>query len=102
MTIISDSMVVQSYLSSEAYGPERSLFKHGITLAAPSRPIAPPPMVNTGAQVDQGALLAQLRQQTGMNEQFARMCLEQNDWVFERAVLNFEQIKGTIPPEAFQ
>lgn len=102
MTIISDSMVVQSYLSSEAYGPERSLFKHGITLAAPSGPIAPLPMVNTGAQVDQGALLAQLRQQTGMNEQFARMCLEQNDWVFERAVLNFEQIKGTIPPEAFQ
>jgi nuclear RNA export factor len=37
-----------------------------------------------------------------MNVQFATMCLAQNGWDFEVALKNFEEIKATIPAEAYQ
>jgi nuclear RNA export factor len=36
-----------------------------------------------------------------MNAAYAEMCLQQNAWDLDKAVANFEQIRSTIPPEAF-
>lgn len=37
-----------------------------------------------------------------MNAQYAGMCLVQNGWDPEAAIKNFEEIKSSIPAEAFQ
>lgn len=50
----------------------------------------------------QDLLVEAVRQRTGMNHQFASLCLAQNGWDVDTAVKNYEEIKGTIPPEAYQ
>lgn len=95
-TVLSDSMTVHAYLSSGAFDESRSLVKDGLQIVAPS----PTPAPAGGA--DREALVAQMRQRTGMNAQFATMCLEQNGWEFETAIKDFERIKVTIPKEAFE
>jgi len=39
-----------------------------------------------------------------MNLEFSVQCLEQNNWDFDKAAVNFSEAKekGIIPPEAFQ
>lgn len=113
--ILSDILVVSQYLSPGAYQAERSLAQNGVTINPPpdavSSAAAVPAVAAVGAPAAAGAvptdaqkeaLLAQMRQATGMNAQFAGMCLEQNGWDYEVAMRNFEDIKATIPPEAFQ
>ncbi|WWC94780.1 hypothetical protein V866_001629 [Kwoniella sp. B9012] len=95
--ILSDTMTVHSYLGTFAFDERnRSLATHGVTIQPPSiiSPTSTPAAGND-------ALVAQLSQRTGMNAQFSAMCLEQNSWNFEAALKNFEEIRGTIPPEAF-
>ncbi|ORX40664.1 hypothetical protein BD324DRAFT_14152 [Kockovaella imperatae] len=88
-TILSDTMVVHSYMSTGQYDDKRSLAKHGVTIVAPNL-----------SNRDQ--LVTQMRTRTGMNAEYAQMCLNENGWDFEKAVANFEVLKATIPPEAFQ
>nr|XP_019044229.1 nuclear RNA export factor 1/2 [Kwoniella bestiolae CBS 10118]OCF23159.1 nuclear RNA export factor 1/2 [Kwoniella bestiolae CBS 10118] len=96
---LSDTMTVHSYLGTFAFDERnRSLATHGVTIQPPSLPATAP--VN-GAATGNDALIAQMSQQTRMNAQFSTMCLEQNGWNFEAALKNFEEIKGSIPPEAF-
>jgi len=83
-------------MSTGAFDSNRSLAVHGVTIQSPPTRAAP------AADPAQDALVTQLRQRTGMNAQFASMCLAQNGWVFETALKNFEQIKSSIPAEAFQ
>ncbi|OCB88767.1 NTF2-like protein [Sanghuangporus baumii] len=49
----------------------------------------------------QRALVAQLIPRTGLNVKFAFDCLENNAWVLERAIANFEQVKATLGAEAY-
>jgi hypothetical protein len=44
----------------------------------------------------------QMMQATSMNAAWSVMCLQQNAGDYERALANFGEIRGTIPPEAFQ
>jgi len=48
-------------------------------------------------------MLASFSQQSGMNDDWSRKCLEQNEWDFNRSAVVFSQLKeqGKIPPEAF-
>ncbi|KAF2674437.1 NTF2-like protein [Microthyrium microscopicum] len=79
--IISDMLVVRSYGGTKAY--------------------------ETGAQVamspeeERAAMVAEIMRQTGMNLQYATMCLEQTEWKFDTALESFNQAKANIPPEAF-
>lgn len=106
VTIMSDTLVVTHYLSSGAYQAQRSLAVNGVSIIPPvidpSSTSAPPPAVANLSDQQKEALLAQMRQATGMNAQFAGMCLEQNGWDFDTAMKNFHDIKASIPPEAFQ
>ncbi|OCF38158.1 nuclear RNA export factor 1/2 [Kwoniella heveanensis BCC8398] len=101
--VLSDTMVVHSYFGTYAFDEStRTLAAHGVTIQPPAIPpttAVAAPIAGTG--VPQDALIAQLSQRTGMNAQFSSMCLAQNGWDFEAAVKNFEEIRGTIPPEAF-
>lgn len=105
-------------MSSEAFDDNRSVAKHG-ALIIPPQPVAIdqstgptavlPPLAGVGAvptasasEPDQNALVARLRQATGMNVNFATMCMVQNGWDYEVALRNYGEIKGTIPAEAYQ
>nr|XP_019010256.1 nuclear RNA export factor 1/2 [Kwoniella pini CBS 10737]OCF49037.1 nuclear RNA export factor 1/2 [Kwoniella pini CBS 10737] len=91
--ILSDMMTVHSYLGTSAFDEYgRSLASHGVIIQTPQVPLP---------SSDNDALITQLSQRTGMNSQFSILCLEQNGWIFDAALKNFEEIKGTIPPEAF-
>ncbi|ORY33515.1 hypothetical protein BCR39DRAFT_520580 [Naematelia encephala] len=107
VSILSDTTIVYGYLSNGAFADDRSLAKHGVTVQPIDVTIAtappPPAMVSMANPTDpKEAMVRQMMQQTGMNMQFASMCLEQNGWVYDIAVNNFEEIRSTIPPEAFQ
>jgi nuclear RNA export factor len=62
---------------------------------------------NAGAvqseEQQKAAMVTELQRLTGMNAQYAQMCLEQTGWKLEAAVESFQTVKasGTIPQEAF-
>lgn len=101
--VLSDTMVVHSYLGTGSFDQKSSLAKGDISIVPPSgvAPLAPPMAPTLASTPDQAALIAQVHQLTGMNAQFSEMCLVQNEWNVERAVANFNEIRPTIPPEAF-
>lgn len=70
--------------------PTRSLVLDGVSIK---------PDDSTQVQAN---LVEQVRQRTGMNVQYASMCLAQNGWDFETALRNYEEIKGSIPADAYQ
>lgn len=45
--------------------------------------------------------MKQLMNETGMNENYSKMCLEQVKWVYPDAMSLFEKYKNTLPQEAF-
>ncbi|WVR07757.1 hypothetical protein IAU60_004800 [Kwoniella sp. DSM 27419] len=97
--ILSDTMIVHSYMGAYAFDEtHRSLAVHGVTIQPPVLPATEAP---AAAGTSQDALIAQLTQRTGMNAQFSALCLGQNAWEFEAALKNFEEIRSTIPAEAF-
>ncbi|WVO12534.1 hypothetical protein L204_100134 [Cryptococcus depauperatus] len=106
-TILSDTMIVHSYLGSGAFDGKHPLSVNGITIQPPSIPFGPnatTPGTSNGvpAGIDEKSLVDQVSSRTGMNGQYATMCLSQNGWDLEAAIKNFEEIKLSIPREAFQ
>lgn len=99
--VLSDTMIVHTYFGTGAFAEStRSVAVNGVSVS----PLAIPAAPATNANPDQGtqdALVGQVRQRTGMNAQFASMCLAQNGWDLETALKNFEEIKATIPAEAY-
>jgi nuclear RNA export factor len=93
-------MVVHSYLGTGSWDGKASLGKGDVGIVPPGPPaIAPAGAANEEAQ--KAALIAAVRQRTGMNANFSELCLSQNGWDVDRAVANFEEIRATIPPDAF-
>jgi nuclear RNA export factor len=60
---------------------------------------------NQGVQAtqEQGeqAMVSELMRVTGMNAAYAKLCLEQQQWKYERALESFQSVRAQIPPEAF-
>lgn len=88
-------MVVHPYLGTGSWDSRLSLAKGEVTIIPPSAP------VTSNEDAQKASLIAALNQRTGMNAAFSTMCLEQNGWDVDRAVANFEEIRATIPPEAY-
>lgn len=49
----------------------------------------------------QRSLVMEVLTRTGLNLEYAVQCLESNAWDVGRAIANFEQVKGTLPRDAF-
>ncbi|WOO82011.1 mRNA export factor mex67 [Vanrija pseudolonga] len=92
--VLSDQMVVHSYLGTGSFDSKSSLVQPDIAIVPPN-----------GAVLDEAGqkalLIKQVRARTGMNDAYSEMCLAQNDWDVERAVANFQEIRGSIPADAF-
>lgn len=128
---MSDSLVVSLHVGTAAFDEHRSLAKHGVTInptttngvpptdaavnpaqatsILPDQPqsqpaaVIPPgqPQSQDISQSQKEECINQLRGVTGMNIQYATMCLEGNAWNLEQAWNNFQELKATIPPEAY-
>ncbi|OXH67238.1 nuclear RNA export factor 1/2 [Cryptococcus neoformans] len=124
-SILSDTMVVHSFFGTGAFDQTRPLGMNGVTIQPPSIPFTPsaasglggvlspslPSSSTAGAGANgstgpdptaQQSLISQISARTGMNAQYAGMCLVQNGWDLEAAIKNFDEIKASIPAEAFQ
>ncbi|PHH64544.1 hypothetical protein CDD81_4323 [Ophiocordyceps australis] len=55
--------------------------------------------VTNGNQHD--AMIVELSKQTGMMPEYSKMCLEQVDWQFEKALPLFHEKKAQLPADAF-
>jgi nuclear RNA export factor len=78
--IVSDMLVLRAYGGTQAFVPEE---------------------VPMTVEDERLAMVSELSRQTGMNLQYAVMCLEQNGGSLEAALANFAEIRSMIPPEAF-
>jgi nuclear RNA export factor len=81
IVIVSDLWTVRGYGGIKAFAPESTA------------PLTP--------EEEQAAMVAEVQRQTGMNAQYAALCLEQTSWRLEAALESFQQAKGNIPPEAY-
>ncbi|KAH7925857.1 NTF2-like protein [Leucogyrophana mollusca] len=114
--ILSDQWVIRSYSSHEAWKPGPMRIQAGDPLpneqaiSAPAAVAVPPStsLIPSHAQSQlqealsafaepQRSLIMQTCQQTGLNVKFAVDCLQNNAWVLDRAIANFEQVKVGRP-----
>ncbi|KAJ7183222.1 hypothetical protein C8R46DRAFT_1066309 [Mycena filopes] len=104
VVILSDQWTIRGYSKPEAWAPGPML----VQATLESNP--PPPMRQLPP--DQQALLStvpeqqrpvvlQVCGQTTLNVKYALDCLNGNGWDLGRAVENFNQVKATLPPDAF-
>jgi len=109
VVILSDQLTVRGYSSHTAWQPGPMRVQAGDSVSS-----APPPMSSADplnqAQLQaavaampepQRSLVMQICQRTRLNIRFAMECLESNGWDLERAIANFEQVKGTLAQDAF-
>ncbi|KAF8731470.1 hypothetical protein AX14_004833 [Amanita brunnescens Koide BX004] len=117
--ILSDQLTIRGYSSPAAWKPgpmlvqaqpssrpralvaEMSDVQTETTQAqAPSLPDVQQELLATLPEVQRNLVLKVL-QRTRLNVKYSFDCLTSNEWDFERAIMNFEQVKATLPPEAY-
>ncbi|KAB5595766.1 MRNA export factor mex67 [Ceratobasidium theobromae] len=114
VTILSDQLTVRGYSANEAWVPGPIVVQNTNTGKSTPGPGTGPPSamssVDMTATLDpimadlsepQRALLIECANRTALNAQYSRMCLEGNGWDLAKALANFEELKNTIPPDAF-
>jgi nuclear RNA export factor len=59
------------------------------------------PVTNTDVQAQ---MIQKFSEQSGMNIEFSRLCLFENNWIYEKAAQKFQECQkmNLIPPEAFK
>ncbi|KAJ6577471.1 hypothetical protein B0H19DRAFT_1120082 [Mycena capillaripes] len=107
VVILSDQWTIRGYSKPEAWAPGPMLVQATLESnpTPPQRqlPALPPDqqaLLNTVPE-PQRPLVIQVCNQTGLNIKYALDCLNGNAWDLERAVANFNQVKATLPPDAF-
>lgn len=115
VVILSDQWIIRGYSSHEAWKPGPMLVqaasKHSSIINAVTA-TAPAIYELESLPVDQQTTLALMPEmqrnlvlqtiaRTGLNVKFSVDCLTGNGWDLERAVANFNQVKGTLARDAF-
>lgn len=119
VVILSDQWTIRAYSSHEAWrpGPMRVQAGEGLPTTSQQPPQAMPQqsasttiVPSSQAQVQealsgfsepQRRLIVEICQRTGLNVKYAVDCLQNNGWDLDRAVANFEQVKGVLSRDAF-
>jgi len=112
--ILSDQLVIRAYSSHEAWTPGAIRMPSQEAAPAPLQPapIQPVPTILNIPPIANDPILAtlsdpqrlyvlELSARTGLNATFSIQCLEGNGWDPQKALANFEQVRGSLPREAF-
>ncbi|KAL1937475.1 hypothetical protein VTO73DRAFT_13198 [Trametes versicolor] len=94
--ILSDQLVVRALSSFDAWRPGPMRVQAGDLLPSAGLQNALLPLPELQRAVMQDLIL-----RTRLNLQFAEDCLKNNDWDLERALANYEQVKATLPGDAY-
>jgi nuclear RNA export factor len=78
--VVSDMLVLRAYGGTRAFVPDE---------------------VPLTLEDEKQAMVVELARQTGLNLQYAVMCLEQNGGSLDAALANFQQVRANIPADAF-
>lgn len=112
VVILSDQWTIRGYSNPIAWKPGPMLVQaearppkdagpqklEGFSIA--SLPLQQQQDLRTLPEAQQNLVL-QVCARTRLNVNFAGQCLVENGWDFDRAIINFEQVKGTLPKDAF-
>ncbi|KAI6120024.1 hypothetical protein EDD16DRAFT_1578909 [Pisolithus croceorrhizus] len=118
VVILSDQWTIRAYSSHEAWrpGPMRVHAGEGLPTAVQQPPQAMPQQsasttvvpsqahfeeALSGFSEPQRRLIVEICQRTGLNVKYAVDCLQNNGWDLDRAVANFEQVKGVLSRDAY-
>ncbi|KAG9096030.1 nuclear mRNA export, poly(A)+RNA binding protein [Ceratobasidium sp. UAMH 11750] len=111
VTILSDQLTVRGYSANEAWVPGPIVVQNlpgkldgtqSVAMGTPTgqtESVLDPILANLPEP--QRALLVECANRTGLNAEFSKMCMEGNGWDLNKALVNFEELKHTIPPEAY-
>ncbi|KAH8995036.1 NTF2-like protein [Lactarius akahatsu] len=101
--VLSDQLVIRAYSSHEAWTPG-PLFVQATSSGNQTSSASSTASIHQelGAIPEpQRSLVTQVCKLTRLNVRFAVDCLQNNGWDVDRAVANFEQVKGTLGQDAF-
>ncbi|KAG1843532.1 hypothetical protein C8R48DRAFT_736712 [Suillus tomentosus] len=114
--VLSDQWSVRAYSTHDAWHPGPMRVQAGDVIPMQQKPTgsiaSSSSLIPAGARVQlehtistfsepQRNLIMQICERTGLNAKYAVDCLENNAWVFDRAIANFEQVKGALSRDAF-
>jgi nuclear RNA export factor len=100
--VLSDQLVIRAYSSHEAWTPGPLLVQATSSGSQTSSVSTASINQELGAIPEpQRSLVTQVCTLTRLNVQFAVDCLQNNGWDVDKAVANFEQVKGTLGQNAF-
>ncbi|KAJ7163930.1 hypothetical protein C8R43DRAFT_989194 [Mycena crocata] len=106
VVILSDQWTIRGFSKPEAWAPGPMLVQATIESNPAPRPHLPtlPPdqqaLLNSIPEA-QRPIVIQVCGQTNLNVKYALDCLNGNGWDLNLAVANFNQVKATLPPDAF-
>lgn len=101
--------IVSHMFTVRAYGGTQAFEISASAAAAPSPPAAvaaptiePPAALPAGLTMEVAEqMVIELTNRTKMNLEYSKNCLEQTIWNFDAALAAFENVKATLPAEAF-
>ncbi|OBZ72182.1 mRNA export factor mex67 [Grifola frondosa] len=96
VVILSDQLVVRAYSSHEAWRPGPMRVQAGDSLPSPQLLDA-----LTNWPEPQRTLILQICLRTRLNVKYAVECLQNNGWDPDRAVANFESVKGQLQGDVY-
>ena len=98
--VVNDMLTVRAYGGSQAFEPEQAPtdgMVDGAALETSVKPALPEGLTQEVAE----QMIIELQKQTSMAVGYAKDCLEQVQWNFDRALAAFGAVKASLPPEAF-
>ena len=99
--IVNDMLTVRAYGGSQAFEPDR-LDGWADVAQGGAASLDTVPQLPAGLTFEMAEqMVAELQKQTGMTVQYAKDCLEQVGWEFQKGLEVFTNVKGNLPAEAF-
>ena len=100
--VVNDMLTVRAYGGTQAFDPDNfeawnTAAPNATNNADPSAPQLPAGITLQIAE----QMVVELQKQTGMTLQYAKDCLEQVKWDFEKGLQAFASVKANLPREAF-
>lgn len=95
--VLNDMLTLRRYGGSQAYTPDAASVSSVAQPQQAATPVLPTGLTPEIAQ----QMVLELQKQTNMVALYAKDCLEQVTWNFDRALEVFSAVKATLPPSAF-
>ncbi|KAK5172261.1 nuclear mRNA export, poly(A)+RNA binding protein [Saxophila tyrrhenica] len=103
--VVNDLLTLRAYGGAQSYDPDNFEGWNANATAARTSDATPDPAVPqlpAGLTIEMAEqMVAELQKQTNMTIQYAKDCLEQVGWDFQKGLEAFANVKGNLPGEAF-